>query len=249
MSEKEPFPVASTVITPDQSSMTPQPTTVPSGSPSSAPQEIKALAGSTPGVPLSQLPQVVEAQQREAALPALQVSGTVKQPSRLLELVIVFVQLFAILMLLGGVFPPILWQITFLQVLGVLFVGGALFVAAWALLSFKQKIRLLPSPNPRGFLVTGGPFAYIRHPLYFALLLGGLGLVLAYPTIARLIAWAVLCVVLTIKIRYEETLLAQRYSGYDKYLAHTGRLFPRLAFKKAEPLTLPPNAGTTDTKE
>jgi protein-S-isoprenylcysteine O-methyltransferase Ste14 len=209
----------------------------------SAPQkdiEIKAPAGIIPGVPLSQLKEAVAQQQGQQKAPVA--VGAAAQPNRALELGLVAVQLVALFVVVFGFVPPILWQNTFLQVVGMLFVGVAIFVAIWAVLTFKQKINILPSPSPSGFLVTGGPFGYIRHPLYFALLAGGTGLMLAYPTIPRLLALLVLAFVLYVKMNYEEARLAERYNGYEKYKAHTGKLLPKFSRQKQVQLAQPPNA-------
>jgi protein-S-isoprenylcysteine O-methyltransferase Ste14 len=142
-----------------------------------------------------------------------------------------------------GFIPPLLWQNTFLQVTGMLCIGLGLFVAVWTVLSFKQKIRIVPSPDPQGFLVTGGPYAFIRHPMYFSLIIGSIGLTLAYPTIPRIIALVVLVVVIFSKIGIEERMLAERFNGYDKYKLHTGAIFPKFNTDKQASIAQPPNSN------
>ena len=148
--------------------------------------------------------------------------------SKLVEILLVIGQFIALIVILFGFIPPLLWQNTFLQVFGMLLIGAALFIGIWALLSFKQKMNILPSPTTNGFLVTGGPFTYIRHPVYFSLITASIGITLAYPTIPRIIALLVLLVVLHKKASLEETLLAKRFNGYETYKKHTGSLVPKL---------------------
>ena len=155
----------------------------------------------------------------------------VAPPSKMVELLLVFGQFIALIVIIFGFIPPLLWQNTFLQVIGMLLIGVAIFIGVWAMLSFKQKMNILPSPTSNGFLVTGGPFAYIRHPLYFSLITASIGITLAYPTIPRIIALLVLLVVLHIKATLEETLLARRFNGYETYKKHTGSLVPTLRKK------------------
>jgi protein-S-isoprenylcysteine O-methyltransferase Ste14 len=131
----------------------------------------------------------------------------------------------------------------------MLFVGLALFIGIWAIMSFKQKISITPTPGSNSFLVTGGPFAYIRHPLYFALLTGSFGLMIAYPTIPRGIALVMLAVILHIKVTYEEKMLASRFNGYEKYKQNTGALFPKIRSKNPTKLEQQSNSENAEKTE
>jgi protein-S-isoprenylcysteine O-methyltransferase Ste14 len=201
--------------------------------------EIKAPLGVVPGIPLSQLKDEVTAQQSTTHPDTTPENN----PSKSYELVLVVLQILALFVIIVGFIPPILWQITFLQVTGMLLIGLALFIAVWTVISFKQRMRILPSPDPQGFLVTGGPYAFIRHPMYFSLVLGSVGLTLAYPTIPRIIALLVLVFVLYSKISIEEKMLAERFNGYDKYKLHTGALFPKFHTDKHASLAQPPESS------
>jgi protein-S-isoprenylcysteine O-methyltransferase Ste14 len=187
-------------------------------------QEIVAPEGVHAGIPLSELKKEVE-QQQALEEPAAPVN---EAPNKMAEYVLVGVQIVALIVIIIGFIPPLLWQNTLLQVVGMLCIGLAIFIGIWAALSFKQKIHITPSPGENSFLVTGGPYAFIRHPLYFALLIGSFGLLIAYPTIPRLVAVGVLAAVLYIKITYEEKLLQKRFNGYEKYKRNTGAILPKL---------------------
>lgn len=158
--------------------------------------------------------------------------GEAHQPNRLFELLLVGLQFVSLVVIAVAFFPTLLWQNTALQIIGSTVIAIGLAVGVWAVISFRQKISVLPSPGPTGFLVTGGPYAFVRHPMYLTLLLFGIGLFLAYPTLPRLGAIIVLVGVLFIKMRYEEHMLADRYSGYDTYKSYTGRLLPRFGKKQ-----------------
>ena len=160
--------------------------------------------------------------------------GEARQPNRLYELLLVGAQFTLLAIIVLAFVPELLWQNTMLQIFGSTFVALAIALGVWAALSFRQKIRIMPSPANTGFLVTGGPFAYIRHPMYSALLLASIGLFLAYPTIVRLAAIVVLGLVLMAKMNYEERMLQERYTGYDAYKAHTGRIFPHFSHSKPQ---------------
>lgn len=204
--------------------------TNPSPPPPAKPSSSQATT--VAGVPLSQIKDAVAEQRQQKPTTTIL---TTTQPSRAMEIGLVGLQLTALVVVLFGFIPPILWQNTFLQVFGMLLVGGALFIAVWAVVSFRQKLHILPTPNPSGFLVTGGPYAFVRHPLYLALVVGGVGIFLAYPTIPRLLALLLLMYVLHVKMELEESMLAQQYNGYEKYRQHTGKLLPKMSRPKSIP--------------
>jgi protein-S-isoprenylcysteine O-methyltransferase Ste14 len=80
-------------------------------------------------------------------------------------------------------------------------------------------------------LVRGGPYRFVRHPAYAAnvVFASGVGLIvvnwasLVVATLGALLAH-------TSRIRFEETLLTQRFADdYRTYAQEAGRLVPRLS--------------------
>ncbi len=103
--------------------------------------------------------------------------------------------------------------------------GGAL--GAWAVATMKPRnINPLPRPLRDARLVTRGPYRWIRHPMYAAVLMMTLALLLDRPTLVRLVVWLVLLADLLVKMQYEETLLARRFPEYAFYRKRTKRLIP-----------------------
>ena len=82
----------------------------------------------------------------------------------------------------------------------------------------KPRRSLTPFPKPLGTgLVTSGPFAIVRHPIYT----GGLAFFAGYALFASvpaLILTAVLGLLWVGKMRVEERLLAAAYDGYAAVL-------------------------------
>ena len=78
-------------------------------------------------------------------------------------------------------------------------------------------------------LVTAGPYALCRHPLYALSLIGGLGLGLATRSIAlTLVTLAVLATLLGTAARTEEHVLASRHAQeFAAYAARVPRWWPR----------------------
>jgi len=103
----------------------------------------------------------------------------------------------------------------------------ALALGVWALLTVQlQNVQVLPDPRAGAQLVRHGPYRWVRHPMYAALLLGTLALVLMQPSALRWLIWLILLVNLLIKLHYEERLLAHHFAGYKAYMAESKRLLP-----------------------
>lgn len=138
------------------------------------------------------------------------------------------------------------WLLVFIQfaALAFIFLTGPLFAAnslllflelagvalgIWAILAQGiGNFSFTPEPIRGAHLVTRGPYALIRHPMYAALLLTTLPLVVSLPSVARIVVWLVLLADLLIKLNYEEGLLAKKFSDYASYRARTFRLIPFL---------------------
>ena len=82
-------------------------------------------------------------------------------------------------------------------------------------------------------LTTGGPYAYVRNPLYLGTMLVALGLAMA----ARSIGWALLFAAVFLLIylpviTLEEQHLAKLFAGYATYAAGVPSLIP---YRKPQP--------------
>jgi protein-S-isoprenylcysteine O-methyltransferase Ste14 len=105
--------------------------------------------------------------------------------------------------------------------------AGGLILAIWA--------RRVIGPNWSGIvtlkrdheLVTGGPYRYVRHPIYSAILMMFLGTALAVGRLGGCIGF-VLCVAsFWIKLRQEEALMMRHFPGeYPAYHARVKALIP-----------------------
>lgn len=94
-----------------------------------------------------------------------------------------------------------------------------------AMLQLNTKLSPFPAPLESGTLITNGVFKYIRHPIYGGLLLFLAGWGLLYGSGSRLIIVLLLGVLFHYKSRYEEDLLAAKFSAYTAYHARTFRFF------------------------
>jgi len=111
------------------------------------------------------------------------------------------------------------------QVLADLLIIAGTIGALVAASRLGASFSLMPEARK---LVTTGPYAVIRHPLYLAEMVGILGLVLQFEQ-----PWALFLGAAVFGLQYwrsvfEERVLTQAYSDYAAYRARTWRFFPYL---------------------
>ncbi len=102
-----------------------------------------------------------------------------------------------------------------LSVVGAILAVAGLAFAVWSGRALGRALTPFPRPVVAG-LVTNGPFAIVRHPIY----LGGVGLFIGYSLFASVPALAltvVLAVLWAGKLRVEERLLTAVYDEYPAY--------------------------------
>jgi protein-S-isoprenylcysteine O-methyltransferase Ste14 len=111
---------------------------------------------------------------------------------------------------------------------GPLLVMGGQLLRMWAVrhigvVSRTRSTRLGP-------LVTSGPFAFVRNPLYIGNLLIWSGFVIWSELLWFLpIVWAIFVIQHVAIVDWEESLLHDRYGAeYDAYRASVSRWIPRL---------------------
>lgn len=76
-------------------------------------------------------------------------------------------------------------------------------------------------------LVTGGPYRYVRHPLYSGFALVGIGGTVATLNPVFALAYLLFWLALAIRIPFEEQMMARRYKRkWDEYASSTGLLLP-----------------------
>ena len=104
----------------------------------------------------------------------------------------------------------------------VLYVAGCMLMA-WALLSLRGNYQLGGSA-PRGVdeMVIGGPYRFIRHPMYTAVLCMALGLAGLIQSLAFFGVFFIYLVLILVLIPIEEAGLQQAYN--DRYITYQKRV-------------------------
>jgi protein-S-isoprenylcysteine O-methyltransferase Ste14 len=109
----------------------------------------------------------------------------------------------------------------------LILVGCAAGLGLWTLLHNRPgNFNIRPEPKASGRLVTGGPYRYMRNPMYAALLLFAAAEVLAYADLWKLACWTMLALVLLAKAMLEERGLRARFPDYDTYAKRVRRFIP-----------------------
>ncbi len=90
----------------------------------------------------------------------------------------------------------------------------------------SNNFNIRPDIKENCKLVTTGIYTYIRHPMYLAVLLSMLGIVVIYFTYYELILFICLLITLLVKLFYEESLWKCHSDAYNEYLRKTKRLIP-----------------------
>lgn len=137
-----------------------------------------------------------------------------------------FALLLAVLLL-----PPWPWRAAdaLAAAAGIVLLLLAALLGLWTLRHNRPgNFNVQPTPRARARLITGGPYRYIRHPMYLTVLLAALGLALHAGGMPRLLAALALWPVLAAKAMLEERLLLARWPEYAAYRARTRRLLPGL---------------------
>lgn len=98
----------------------------------------------------------------------------------------------------------------------------------WARLTFGLRSFHAAANPTAGGLVTSGPYRFVRHPIYAAILY-----FTAVSVASHLSVWsagmaALIAVGLGVRIASEEQLVRQMYPEYEAYAQRTKRVIPYL---------------------
>ena len=104
----------------------------------------------------------------------------------------------------------------------LLVIAGTVF-ALCAVLVLGRSISLLPEARR---LVTRGPYALVRHPLYLGEMIAVAGVALQYLSAWALLLLGLVWAFLLWRMTYEEHVLFQSFPEYGDYTARTARLVP-----------------------
>lgn len=102
----------------------------------------------------------------------------------------------------------------------------AVALMIWARLAFGRRSFHASADPTAGGLVTTGPYRYIRHPIYAAACLFGLGGVVAHWSLLSVALFVLLFLGGLARMLCEERLIKQTYPEYVEYSKVTKRMIP-----------------------
>jgi protein-S-isoprenylcysteine O-methyltransferase Ste14 len=110
--------------------------------------------------------------------------------------------------------------------------AAGIALGGWALSANRPgNFNIRPMPKDGGQLVRSGPYAYIRHPMYTAILLAALAGVYGVDIPGRMLvgtAFFALLAVLWVKAGLEEQWMASQHPDYAAYQKASSRFIPWL---------------------
>ena len=88
------------------------------------------------------------------------------------------------------------------------------------------NFNIYPEVKSNAKLITTGPYSFIRHPMYTALLLASIGLTFSPYRTWKVITTCTLALVLATKSEIEERQLRSKFVEYEAYTRKTKRFIP-----------------------
>jgi protein-S-isoprenylcysteine O-methyltransferase Ste14 len=104
--------------------------------------------------------------------------------------------------------------------------AAAFALMIWARITFGVR-SFQPEATPTaGGVVNAGPYRYVRHPIYAAILLFVLAGAVSHPSWTSAIFATTAIIGTAMRVTMEERLLVERYPEYVAYAAKTARVIP-----------------------
>jgi protein-S-isoprenylcysteine O-methyltransferase Ste14 len=105
--------------------------------------------------------------------------------------------------------------------------AGGIALGLWAVSCNRiGNFNIRPDPRPGGRLVDRGPYRWIRHPMYTAVIACGAACAIVVGTFWGWFGVAALVLVLVVKAAVEERGMLLAHPGYQAYRARTKRFLP-----------------------
>jgi protein-S-isoprenylcysteine O-methyltransferase Ste14 len=118
---------------------------------------------------------------------------------------------------------PVMAQNTFNIITEIL----SILILVWSVSVMSiSKLNVFPDIRKGSVFISNGPYKYIRHPMYLAVILFSISVVFDYMNVIRIIILIVLIATLIYKIEFEEKLLINHFEKYPQYRNKTKKLIP-----------------------
>ena len=116
--------------------------------------------------------------------------------------------------------------ITILRSYGIAIGLLACLIMVIAVINLGKNLTPLPCPKDDAVLIQTGLYGYVRHPIYFGVLLAALAWLLIFPGVYILAYSICLFLLFDLKARREELWLMERFPAYRDYQRRIKKLIP-----------------------
>jgi protein-S-isoprenylcysteine O-methyltransferase Ste14 len=96
----------------------------------------------------------------------------------------------------------------------------------WSRRALGKSFTPFPMPVDGGMHVARGPYRFVRHPMYSAIILSAAGWALLWQSVAGAVATAALLLLFDFKARSEERWLEKAYPTYGAYRRGVRKFVP-----------------------
>ena len=114
------------------------------------------------------------------------------------------------------------------HLIGIIIQGFAAGLMIWARITFGIRSFHAMANTTKGRLVTNGPYRWLRHPIYAAVIYFVWAGVLSCPLLDAIAAAVLISISLIARMLLEEKFLKLVYAEYNAYSKHTYILIPFL---------------------
>lgn len=102
----------------------------------------------------------------------------------------------------------------------------AVLLMLWGRVTFGGRSFHATADPTEGGLVTSGPYHYVRHPIYAAIMYFIWAGIFSHLSLINALLGIVATIGLVIRIFAEERLVTERYPDYVEYALRTKRIIP-----------------------
>jgi protein-S-isoprenylcysteine O-methyltransferase Ste14 len=105
----------------------------------------------------------------------------------------------------------------FARLVGIGMVVAAVVIGTWSFVVLGRNLTIYPYPVHQATLTDRGPYRLVRHPIYLSVIVGGVGLALAWLNTAGVLVALVFIPFFSAKTGFEEDGLVEHVPGYREY--------------------------------
>ena len=112
--------------------------------------------------------------------------------------------------------------------IAVALLAAGMSLGIWSRRALGASFTPFPKPVDAGSHAVEGPYRYVRHPMYSAIVVSSAGWALLWGSLPGAVVTAMLLVFFDLKSRQEERWLEQSYPTYADYRRRVRKFMPGL---------------------